>query len=326
MRVDAHQHFWRIADGRCRWLTPDLSPIYRDFGPDDLRPLLRRRNISATVLVQAADCDAETDWLLEVATESSTKSGTESSTKATPGEGLGEGVGSGTESESSTKATESETEAGRVGVGAGVVGWADFASDSAPSRLRELAERSGLVGVRPMIQDIPDAGWMLRPELTPAFRAVTECGLAFDALVLPKHLDNLSVLLSRFPEMKVVVDHGAKPALRDGASGMREWVPGIRRIAKHPGAHCKFSGLLTEARPGAAAGDLRECAEVLLDAFGPERLMWGSDWPVLNLASDYEKWLDITEELLSSLSESERAKVLGETAVRFYNLRFPGAE
>ena len=300
MRVDAHQHFWRIADGRCRWLTPDLSPIYRDFGPDDLRPLLRRRNISATVLVQAADCDAETDWLLEVATESS------------------------------TKATESGTEAGRVGagwvgVGAGVVGWADFASESAPSRLRELSERPGLVGVRPMIQDIPDAGWMLRPELTPAFRAVTECGLAFDALVLPKHLDNLTVLLSRFPEMKVVVDHGAKPALRDGASGMREWVPGIWRIAKHPGAHCKFSGLLTEARPGAAAGDLRECAEVLLDAFGPERLMWGSDWPVLNLASDYEKWLDITEELLSSLSESERAKVLGETAARFYNLRLPGA-
>ena len=279
MRIDSHQHFWKIANGHCRWLTPDLAPVFRDFGADDLRPILRRNNVAATVLVQAADCDAETDWMLDIAPSA-------------------EFV-------------------------AGIVGWADFAAPDAPERLRRLAANPKIVGVRPMIQDIPDPDWMLRPDLAPACRAVAESGMVFDALVLPKHLDNLALFLARYPEMKTVVDHAAKPALRLGAKGMREWTPKIRRIAEFPEAHCKFSGLLTEAAPGASADDLRECAETLLDAFGENRLLWGSDWPVLNLAADYDRWLEMSDALLSSVSPEGRAKITGENAARFYRLQIP---
>ena len=279
MRVDSHQHFWKIADGHCRWLTPDLAPIRRDFGPDDLRPILRRNNVAATVLVQAADCDAETDWMLDIAASA-------------------EFV-------------------------AGIVGWTDFAAPDAPERLRRLAANPKIVGVRPMIQDIPDPDWMLRPDLAPACRAVAESGMVFDALVLPKHLDNLALFLARYPEMKTVVDHAAKPALRLGAQGTREWIPKIRRIAEFPETHCKFSGLLTEAAPGASVDDLRECAETLLDAFGENRLLWGSDWPVLNLAADYDRWLEMSDELLSAVSPEGRAKIMGENAARFYGLQTP---
>ena len=277
MRIDSHQHFWKIADGRCRWLTPDLAPIYRDFGPDDLRPLLRRCEVSATVLVQAADCDAETEWMLQIAESADFV--------------------------------------------AGVVGWAELARADAPDRLRRLAAHPKLAGIRPMIQDIPDPDWMLRPELTPACRAVADAGIVFDALVLPKHLDNLAVFLARHPEMKTVVDHAAKPALRAGADGVRAWAPKIRRIAEFPQVRCKFSGLLTEANPGATAADLRECADILLDAFGPDRLLWGSDWPVLNLAADYGRWLAMADELLSHLAPEERRKIMGENAAGFYNLQ-----
>ena len=233
--------------------------------------------MSATVLVQAADCDAETEWMLEVAESADFV--------------------------------------------AGVVGWAEFTRTDAPERLRRLAANPKLVGIRPMIQDIPDPGWMLRPELAPACRAVAESGIVFDALVLPKHLDNLAVFLARHSGMKTVVDHAAKPALRRGAAGIREWAPKIRRIAGFPEVRCKLSGLLTEASPGATAADLRECADILLDAFGPERLLWGSDWPVVNLAADCERWLAVSDELLSPLAPEERRKIMGENAAEFYNLQ-----
>ena len=277
MRVDSHQHFWSIAAGYCRWLTADMAPIYRDFGPNDLAPLLRQCDISATVLVQAAERDAETEWLLKV-----------------------------------SEATDFV---------AGVVGWVDMAAKGAPERISRLAEHPNLVGIRPMIQDIADPDWMLRPALAPACAAIAELGLVFDALVLPKHLDNLALFLARYPELKVVVDHAAKPALRQGAAGVSAWRPKIRRIAAFPQTRCKWSGLLTEAAPHATAADLRPCTDTLLDAFGPRRLLWGSDWPVLNLAADYKRWLAVSDELLAPLGAAEQRFVMGENAAAFYQLR-----
>ena len=276
MRIDSHQHFWQIAAGHCTWLAADMAPIYRDFGPDDLAPLLRRGDISATVLVQAAERDAETEWLLKISEQTDFV--------------------------------------------AGVVGWVDMTAADAPDRLQRLAEHPRLVGIRPMIQDIADPDWMLRPDLRAACHAITEHGLVFDALVLPKHLPNLGVFLARYPDMKVVIDHAAKPALRQGAEGIRQWQPLIRRVAEHPQCVCKLSGLLTEAAPNATAADLRPCADILLDAFGPERLLWGSDWPVLNLAADYERWLAITAELFTPLPPAARRKIMGENAAAFYRL------
>lgn len=205
----------------------------------------------------------------------------------------------------------------------GIVGWVDFDAADAPARVRELAAGEKIVGVRPMIQDIKDPDWMLRPAHAPVFQAVAEARIVFDALVKPPHLNNLHRLLERHPDLKVVIDHGGKPCIRagvDGAGGLREWAPKMRRLAGHPQAACKLSGLLTEAKPGATAADLQPYADVLLDAFGDQRLLWGSDWPVVCLAGGYAHWEEVSKRLLSALPAPARNKIRRENAARIYNL------
>ena len=146
MIIDAHQHFWQPARGDYGWLKPDLTTLYRDFMPDDLKPVLHRNQVAGTILVQAAPTMAETEFLLRLADE-------------TP-------------------------------FVLGVVGWVDFSAPSAAEDIARLAAHSKLVGLRPMIQDIPDDDWMLRADLTPAFEAMIAQDLTFDALVLPRHLQN----------------------------------------------------------------------------------------------------------------------------------------
>lgn len=205
----------------------------------------------------------------------------------------------------------------------GIVGWVDFDAADAPARVHALAAGQKIAGVRPMIQDIADPGWMLRPVLAPVFRAVAEALLVFDALVKPPHLDNLHRLLERHPDLRVVIDHGGKPCIRagvDGVGGLREWAPKMRRLAGHPQAVGKFSGLLTEAKPGATAADLQPYADVLLETFGAGRLLWGSDWPVVCLAGGYGHWVKISRQLLSALPAAEQEKIWKENAERVYNL------
>ncbi|MDD9857829.1 MAG: amidohydrolase family protein, partial [Gammaproteobacteria bacterium] len=205
----------------------------------------------------------------------------------------------------------------------GIVGWVDFDAADAPVRVEKLAAAEKIVGVRPMIQDIADPGWMLRPALRRVFRAVAEAQLVFDALVKPPHLDNLHHLLERHPDLRVVVDHGGKPCIRagaNGAGGLREWAPKMRRLAGHPQAMCKFSGLLTEAEPGAEAADLQPYADVLLETFGGGRLLWGSDWPVVCLAGGYGHWLEVSRRLLAALPAAEQRGIWKENAERQYNL------
>jgi L-fuconolactonase len=150
--------------------------------------------------------------------------------------------------------------------------------------------------------------------------AVAARGLAFDALVAPRHLTHLLTLLERRPELRVVIDHGAKPAIRDGDSGFDAWATDIARIARESSACCKLSGLVTEAGEVWRTEDLRRYIAHLIECFGAERLMWGSDWPVVALAGGFERWRAATDELLAELSEHERAAILGGTAERFYRL------
>jgi L-fucono-1,5-lactonase len=209
---------------------------------------------------------------------------------------------------------------------AGVVGWVDMAAPGAPEAIAELARDAYLRGIRPMIHDIPDPGWMLGPALGPAFRALVELGLVFDALVRPVHLANLRELLGRHPELRVVIDHGAKPdiACWGRAPGARAaWAAAMADLARAPGTACKLSGLATEAAPGWSADDLRPYVEHLLECFGPGRLLWGSDWPVVDLAGGYAAWWSATEACLAALSAGDRAKILGGTAARVYGLRQP---
>src|SRR5664279_3117209 len=172
-RIDAHQHYWRLARNDYGWLTPALGAIYRDYGPHDLAPLLDSKLIASTVLVQAAATDAETDYLLALA--------------ASPGS--------------------------RV---SGVVGWSSMTGIAAAERIAALATMPLLKGVRPMLQDIADPTWIANAERTPAFAALIDKDLCFDALVRTEHLPALLKVAQRHPSLRIVIDHGAKPAIRDG--------------------------------------------------------------------------------------------------------------
>lgn len=203
---------------------------------------------------------------------------------------------------------------------AAVVGWIDFEKPSDLHHLRRLAKHPRFVGVRPMIQDIPDDDWMLRDDVQWAFRAVCDLGLTFDALGFPRHLANFHTILTRYPEMRVVVDHCMKPQIRDHSDRtFRHWADGISRLAD-AGAHCKFSALVTEANPDWTVADLAPYTDHVFRAFGAERVMWGSDWPVVRLRCEYADWRAAAEALTAGLSEGDRAHIYGGTASAFYGL------
>ncbi len=221
-RVDAHQHFWRLARGDYGWLTPAKGPIYRDFGPADLTPLLARAGIDATVLVQAAPTVDETRFLLELA-------------RTTP-------------------------------VVAGVVGWAPLDAPDAPDVVAALARTPALKGLRPMLHDIPDIDWVLRPEVARGLRAIAAADLTFDALVRTPHLPNLRRLLERHPDLRVVIDHGAKPEIVQGAR--EPWATHMAGLARETRAWVKLSGLVTEDGAEWSVERLRPYVDHLLECFG----------------------------------------------------------
>ena len=200
----------------------------------------------------------------------------------------------------------------------GVVGWVDMENPVTPSVLGTLAGRPFFLGIRPMIQDIPDPAWMLRPQLQPVYGKLIELGLTFDALVKPQHLQYLYELLQRFPDLAVVIDHGAKPDIANGL--FQPWADEIETIASHTGAYCKLSGLLTEAGDEPMYEKVHPYMQHLLDCFGAERLMWGSDWPVLELVSDYHSWNDMVKLFLHGLGENDRLRIMGGNAKSFYGL------
>jgi len=200
---------------------------------------------------------------------------------------------------------------------AGVVGWVDFESPMAPESIATLAADSHLVGLRPMIQDIPDIAWMLKPELAPAIEAMIDHDLVFDALVLPKHLPVLLDFAELYPELRLVLDHGAKPQIRAG--DIAEWRHDIGNVATGTNAVCKLSGLVTEAG-SANPAQLAPVVDHLLEVFGPRRLMWGSDWPVCELVCSYEEWYQASEMLLVRLGPEGRELIYSGTARNTYGI------
>lgn len=201
---------------------------------------------------------------------------------------------------------------------AGVVGWVDFESPDAPRHLERLAGHPKFKGVRPMIQDIPDVDWMLRDGLRRSFDAVVDLDLTFDALGHPRHLANFHALLARHPDMRVVVDHCMKPRIRDRA--FDDWAEGISALARNTNARVKLSGLVTECGENWSVEDIRPYAYRVLELFGADRIMWGSDWPVCLLRASYDRWLAAAEILTSQLTSSEKDRVFGGTAAEFYRL------
>ncbi|MDE2791066.1 MAG: amidohydrolase family protein [Paracoccaceae bacterium] len=204
---------------------------------------------------------------------------------------------------------------------AGVVGWVDFESLSGRADLERLSGHPKFLGIRPMIQDIPDDDWMLRNDVQWGFRAVADLGLTFDALGFPRHLENFLTILRRYPDMRTVVDHCMKPRIRNhNTAEFDHWADGMRRIAEETGAYCKYSALVTEAKENWCPADLRPYVDHVFEVFGPDRILWGSDWPVCRLRTEYSGWVAAAERLVDGLSESETARVFGETAAEFYRL------
>ena len=199
---------------------------------------------------------------------------------------------------------------------AGVVGWADCDASDVAERIAALAADPLLVGLRPMVQDIADDGWLARPELALAFEAMTATGLVFDALLKPRHIPAMLTMLERHPDLACVIDHAAKPDLVSG--DLTVWRDGVSALAKHPGLTCKLSGLVTEAGPDWTLETLRPVVAHLLATFGPERLIFGSDWPVVTLRASYAQWIDAAETLLCDLTATQRDDVFGGNAAKLY--------
>ncbi|QPF83613.1 amidohydrolase family protein [Bradyrhizobium genosp. L] len=198
----------------------------------------------------------------------------------------------------------------------GVVGWIDFDADDAVTRIDAIASRELLVGLRPMVQDIADDDWLLRPALAAQCEAMARHDLVFDALVLPRHLPRLVQVVDRHPDLQFVLDHFGKPHLSTG--DIAAWKDDIAALAARANIVCKLSGLVTEAAPGWQVADLKEAVDHALSCFGPQRMLWGSDWPVVNLAGGYAQWFAAAETLLADLSSEAKAAIFGGNAARVY--------
>jgi L-fuconolactonase len=272
--LDAHQHFWKVDRGDYSWMTPDLKPLYRDFGPGDLLPHLQQAEITRTVLIQAAETEAETDFLLDIAA--------------------------------------------RTEFVAGVVGWVDMLADNFPSRLAHYAAQPKWVGIRPMLQE-HDPAVIADPRFRAALAEIARRGIPFDILTYPRHLSAMTEAVRATPGLHAIVDHISKPDMTRSMDA--KWCSEIEAMAAMTGVYCKISGLVTEAGPGWSIDRIRPFVEFVAHAFGPDRLVFGSDWPVCTLAASYGQVLELARSILGSLYGPEQMQGIMETnGQRFYRL------
>ena len=203
---------------------------------------------------------------------------------------------------------------------AGVVGWTDLTSPAIADELARLAGGPGggwLVSIRHQVQEEPDPDWLRRPDVIRGLRAVAAAGLAYDLVILPHQLPAATYAAAAVPDLRLVLDHAAKP---DIGGDLAAWTADVHEFAARPNTTCKLSGLVSEAPSGAGAQAFAEVADVVLGAFGADRVMFGSDWPVCLLASDYAAVMALARSLTAGLSAAERTAVFGATAARAYRL------
>lgn len=211
--------------------------------------------------------------------------------------------------------------AGESDLVAGVVGWVDLTAPDVSAQLGLLRRGPGgdrLVGVRHLVQAEPDPDWLTRADVLAGLRAVRDAGLVYDVLTRPHQLPAAVAAARAVPDLVFVLDHLSKPDIAGGV--LEPWATHLSVLAAEPNVVAKVSGLVTEASPEWTVDDLRPCVDIALDAFGADRLMVGSDWPVCLLAASYEQVFEAAEQVTSGLTGDERAQVFGGTAARVYRL------
>ncbi|MFI6931163.1 amidohydrolase family protein [Streptomyces sp. NPDC050287] len=281
--IDAHHHLWDLDRRPQHWLDdPALATIRRTFTPDDLRTTATQP-IAGRHLhgTVAVQCVPDVP-----------------------------------ETEDLLALAEREPLIDAV------VGWADLTSPAIGEVLdRLLAGRGGayLRSLRHLVQGETDPGWLQRPDVERGLAAVRDRGLCYDVLVRSHQLDQAIRLAEGFPDLPQVLDHAGKPSIADGE--LADWERQLRTLAGHPHVVCKVSGLITEAdHERWTVDDIRPVWDILLTAFGPDRLMFGSDWPVANLAGGWNRWAATVDELLTDCAENEIHALLAGTATAFYRL------
>ncbi|MFI1510686.1 amidohydrolase family protein [Streptomyces sp. NPDC020597] len=287
--VDAHHHLWDLDRRPQPWLDePGHEPIRRSFGTDDLRSDATR-HIAGRPLARTVVVQCVT-------------------------------------SVSETRELLALADADPL-IGA-VVGWADLTSPEVGDVLADLLAGPGgrfLRSLRHLVQGESDPRWLQRPSVERGLRTLGQHGLAYDLLIRDHQFDQAVRLAERLPELPLVLDHAGKPPVARGDLG--DWERDVRRLAAHPQVRCKVSGLVTEADHRKwTTDDIRPVWDVLLCAFGAERLMFGSDWPVCLLAGGWNQWAATVEELLRGCSAAETEAVLAGAATGFYRLDPPDSK
>ncbi|WP_297335340.1 amidohydrolase family protein [Algoriphagus sp.] len=274
MKIDAHQHFWKYDPKRQEWIDSGMEQIRKDFLPQDLKPKLDGCQIDGSMVVQAEESLAETDFLLELAEENNWI--------------------------------------------VGVVGWADLASAELDLILDRYSKQSKLKGFREVLQS-KDSKYFHRPEFIQGLKTIYKKGYTYDLLVYAHQLEDALTLIKQCGEHRIVIDHLAKPKIKSGI--WREWKKQLKPISEREYIYCKLSGLVTEADwKNWTLEDFIPYLEIALELFGPDRLMFGSDWPVCLLAGEYEQVYETIEVFTNSLSKAEKAQLLGQSAEEFYQI------
>lgn len=274
MTIDAHHHFWKVERGDYGWMTPELTSLLRDFGPEDLAPLNEAAGITRTILVQAAETEAETEFLLDIAA--------------------------------------------RTPFVAGVVGWLDMTATDFTARLDHYSANPYWLGLRPMLQE-HDPALIGSPAFRAALAEVARRDIPFDILTFPRHLPAMLDALDQVPDLRGIVDHLSKPDMTRPDLGA--WGRDIVRSAARPRIMCKVSGMVTEAGADWSADRIRPFLHHAAKLFGPDRLVFGTDWPVCTLAATHGEVVDLARTLLGELYEAEDLeKIFVTNAIRFYGL------
>jgi L-fuconolactonase len=277
MILDTHQHFWKADRGDYHWMSPEVPILARDYLPDNLRAELRKTGVGQTILVQAAQTVAETDFLLKIAEET-------------------DFVG-------------------------GVIGWFELEDEKFLEVFEAKQKRHPkLIGVRPMLQDLADDRWITRGKVIKNLACLANRKIVFEFLTYTRHLPLVLRVLDQVPGLHAVVDHISKPEIKAGK--LEPWKDLISRVSRHENVFCKLSGMVTEADHKTWTPDhLRPYIEHVVNCFGEDRIMFGSDWPVCLLAASYAEVINALRTVVAShLPPGGSTKLFSKNGRAFYGI------